>query len=131
MKVERRAADFIGPHETIRPLRDRILVKVLPLKLSAIIEAEWTGKAVRGEIIAVGPGTYPIIHSQGWRDGKEWRDMRESKRFRKTEVTPGLIVQLDGKRYADSIRSFPKVYIGHEEHILIQEDDIAGIECHD
>lgn len=131
MKVERRTADFIGPHETIRPLRDRILVKVLPLKLSAVIEAEWSGNAVRGEVIAVGPGTYPSIHSQGWRDGKEWRDVRESKRLRKTEVRPGEIVQLDGMRYHDSIRSFPKVYIGHEEHILIQESDIACVECSD
>lgn len=125
-RVERRTPDFIAPWETLRPLRDRILGRVLPLKLSQTIHADWKGGAVRCEIIAAGPGRYPTRYRRGTKDGKEYRTVDTARTFRPTEVRPGMIVHLGGMELDGYI--WPRVYIGNEEHVLFQEDDIAGVE---
>jgi len=125
-RCERETTDYLAPGETLRPLRDGIIVKVLPLKLSQTIHAEWAGSAVRGEIIAVGPGHYPNIHERGRTDGKDWRRVRQSSHFRPTEVKVGQIVHLGGMENGGYI--WPKIYINHEEHVHATERDICGIE---
>jgi hypothetical protein len=125
-RVERKAFDFIAPWETLRPLRDRILGRVLPLKLSQTIIADWKGSAVRCEIIACGPGRYPNGYRTGTKDGKPYRLVYVRPTFRPTEVRVGQIVHLGGMELDGYI--FPRVYIGNEEHVIFQEDDIAAIE---
>lgn len=126
-RVERRTTDFILPTEQLRPLRDQIVVKVLPLKLSDTIIANWQRGAVRGEVIAVGPGRYPNRYSTGTADGKSYRRVTESRQFVKTQVKPGDVVHLGGMENGSYI--FPKIMIGNEEHVICQEADVCGIEC--
>lgn len=125
-RVERKATDFVGQNETLRPLRDQIIVKVLPLKLSDTIHADWSGGAVRGQIIAAGPGCYVNVHDRGTKDGKEYRTVRPGKHFRKTEVRVGQIVHLGGMENGAYI--WPEIYIGHDRHVICRELDICGIE---
>lgn len=125
-RVERRTTDFILPTEQLRPLRDQIVVKVLPLKLSDTIIANWQGKAVRGIVVATGPGRYPNLYTSGRKDGKDTRSVRESAHFRATEVKVGQVVQLGGMEIQGYL--FQRLYIEGEEHILCSEQDIAGIE---
>jgi hypothetical protein len=123
---ERRAYDFTLAGETLRPLRDQLLVKVLPLKLSSTILADWRGAAVRGQVIAAGPGTYPNIHKSGKRDGKDYRTIRPSGVFRPTEVKVGQIVHLGGMELNGYL--FQKLFIANEEHIVCSEKDVCGVE---
>lgn len=123
VRVERRTPDFIGTHETLRPLRDQILVKVLPLKLSDTIHAYYQGNAVRGQVIAAGPGRYPNKYRTGTRDGKDFRTVCESPRFRPTEVKVGDIVELGGLERNGYL--FQRLYIGGDEHVICSEQDIA------
>lgn len=125
-RVQRKSHDFIAATETLRPLRDRILGRVLPLKLSQTIIANWQGSAVRCEIMACGPGRFPNVHRKGTKDGKSYHLVHSSGTFRATEVKVGEIVHLGGMELDGYI--FPRVYIANEEHVLFQEDDIACIE---
>ena len=125
-RVERRTYDSLAATETLRPLRDRILGRVLPLKLSQTIIADWKGSAVRCEIIAAGPGRYPNVIRSGTKDGKSYRTVDTASTFRATEVKVGMIVHLGGMELDGYI--WPRVYINHEEHVIFQEDDIAGVE---
>lgn len=125
-RVSRQAPDFVSEGETLRPLRDRILGRVLPLKLSQIIHADWKGSAVRCEIIACGPGRFPTRYRTGTKDGRDYRTVDYSRHFRATEVKPGMIVHLGGMEIDGYI--WPRVFIGNEECVLFQEDDIAAVE---
>ena len=126
-RVERKTYDTLAAGETLRPLRDRILGKVLPLKLSDTIIADWKGSAVRCEVVACGPGRYPTKYRTGRKDGRDFRIKSLSNRFRPTEVRIGQIVHLGAMERGGGI--WPTVYIGNEEHVLFQEDDICGIEA--
>ena len=126
VKLERKAFDYLPVGTRFRPLRDQIIVKVLPLKLSDTIHAEWGGGAVRGEVIAAGKGHYPNIHKRGQRDGKDFREIRSGTYFRPTEVRVGQIVHLGGMENGSYI--WPKVMIGPDEHIICTERDVCGIE---
>jgi co-chaperonin GroES (HSP10) len=123
VRVERRTPDCIAPGERLRPLRDQIVVKVLPLKLSETIEAEWKGKPVRGTVIACGPGRFPNIYKTGKRDGRDYRTVRESTQFRKTEVKVGDIVELGGQEIGGYL--FTRIDINGEECVLCSEQDVA------
>ena len=123
---ERKAPAYFPAGTKFRPLRDQIIVKVLPLKLSETIIADWKGRAVRGVVEAAGPGTYPYIYTTGKRDGKDFKSKRESRVFRKTEVKVGQIVQLGGMEI-EGYR-FRRIYVGHEEHVICQEADVCGLE---
>jgi co-chaperonin GroES (HSP10) len=122
-RVERKSFDFIAEAETLRPLRDQIIVKVLPLKLSDVVIAEWKGSAVRGTVVAAGPGRYPNRYATGRKDGKDYRIMRESAHFRPTEVKVGDVVELGGLDIGGYL--FTRLQINGEEHILCSEQDVA------
>lgn len=113
---ERRTTDTLAAGERIRPLRDKILVKQLPQRLSKIIEiVDRERKALRGVVVAVGPGRYPLRYNQN--RSKCW----ESKAFRATEVKVGDIVALEGY-------SYPAILIDNEQHFVCSEQDVCGIE---
>lgn len=110
----------------IRPLREKLIVKPLPPSLSQTIAANWNGEAVRGEVIATGPGTYPNIHEKGIKDGKPYRRVRQLSAFRPCDVKVGDIVQLGGMEIGGYL--WPHILINGEDHIVCSEQDVAGIE---
>lgn len=111
---------------TLRMIGDRVLLKPLEWDASKIIIAIRHGRAVRGEVIAVGPGDNPKKYKAGPKGARSLMDY--SKRFQRTELKPGDIVELgglnifDGKGYM-----FPEVLIGTERHIIVQEADVAVV----
>jgi co-chaperonin GroES (HSP10) len=110
----------------IKPLREKIIVKPLPPALSQTIAADWNGEAVRGEVVAVGPGTHPNIHEKGTKDGKPWRRVRQLQAFRPCDVKVGDIVQLGGMEIGGYL--WPHILIDGEDHILASEQDVCAIE---
>ena len=120
-----RSVNFIAEHETIRPLRDQIIVKPLPIEFSSTLEVVWSGETVRGLVIAVGPGCYPNRHSRFQKDGKEQRTVRSSKQFRPTEVKVGDVVELGGKEIGGYL--WTHVFVNGEDCIICREQDVCGI----
>ena len=111
----------------VRPLKERLVVKPMPPALSQTIAADWNGEAVRGQVVAVGPGTYPRIHAKGIKDGKPWRTVRDLKAFRPNDCKVGDIVQLGGMEIGGYL--WPHIFIDGVDHILVSEQDVCGIEC--
>ena len=111
---------------TLKPLREKLIVKPLPPDLSQTISADWNGEAVRGEVIAAGRGTYPRVHERGTKDGKPYRTVRDSKAFRPCDVKVGDIVHLGGMEIGGYL--WPHVIIDGQDHILCSEQDVCGIE---
>ena len=110
----------------IRPLREKLVIKPLPPALSQTIAANWNGEAVRGKVIAAGPGTHPNIHEKGTQDGKPYRRVRQLNAFRPCDVKVGDIVHLGGMEIGGYL--WPHILINGEDHILCSEQDVAGIE---
>lgn len=110
----------------IRPLREKLIVKPLPPSLSQTIAANWNGEAVRGEVIATGPGTHPNIHEKGIKDGKPYRRVRQLSAFRPCDVKVGDIVQLGGMEIGGYL--WPHILINGEDHIVCSEQDVCGVE---
>lgn len=131
-QIRERSGERIGPKRVewvegkLRMLRDQIAVRPLPVILSKIVIAERKGN-FRGEVIAVGPGRYPNVHTKGKRDGKDWAKVRPSKAFRPTEVKVGDIVEL-GSVERDKDYAFTRILLNGEEIFIATEQDVAGIE---
>lgn len=113
----------------VRPLREKLIVAPLPPALSQTIAADWNGEAVRGRVVAVGPGTYPRIHEKGIKDGKPWRSVRDSRAYRSCDVRVGDVVQLGGMELGGYL--WPHIFIDGVDHILCSEQDVCGIEYAD
>jgi co-chaperonin GroES (HSP10) len=121
-KLERKDPHVV-PGQALRPLRDYLIVKPLAWRPSAIIEiAGSKRKTLRGQVVAVGPGCLPNIHDgpKGYR-----RTYRESKRFQRTEVRVGDIVELGGLEIDGY--DFTEVLLNNEVHVVCQEADVVGV----
>ena len=118
--------NFVAKTERIRPLRDQIIVKPLPLRLSDTIKAEWKGEVVYGEVIATGPGCFPNIHNRGNKDGKPYRTVRQSLQFRPTEVKIGDKVHLGGIDIGGYL--FPRVWTDGDWCVIATEKDVCAVE---
>ncbi|MDE2104108.1 MAG: hypothetical protein KGL39_43120 [Patescibacteria group bacterium] len=120
IRLESEENNFIAPTEKLRPLRDQIIVRPLQWEPSRTIQiAGDTRGTLRGEVVAVGPGTYPWCYSKD--RSKRW----ESKQFRPTQVKVGDIVELGGLEIDGYL--FQKIVIGNELHVICREEDICGI----
>lgn len=117
--------DYLPPGQSLRPLRDQIVVRVVNFEWSDILVGTYHGKPVQGEVVAAGPGKFPYIHARGERDGKRFHEIRESTYFRATEVKPGDFVFLDGLQ--DGGRPFEMVMIAGEQHVVCSEQDVAVV----
>ncbi len=115
IEITRKSLDVING--TLRPMGDKIVVRPLPLKLSQTIHANWSGKAIRGEVLAVGKGENPWIYNKD--RSKRW----QSKAFRPTEVKVGDIVELGGMELGGY--EFPRVLLNGEEVLICSEKDVA------
>lgn len=126
VRLKDQTVNFIAPGRRIRPLRDQIIVKPLRLKLGDRIKADWDGQPVCGVVIAAGPGCYPNIHARGFRDGKPYRTVHQSRVFRPTEVKIGDIVHLGGLELGGYL--FPQVWAAGAWCVLCREQDVAVVE---
>lgn len=108
----------------LRLLGDRILLRPLEWDASSIVIAIRHGRAVRGEVIAVGPGAY---QKRRWKNRQgQVHKIGELPRVIPTEVQPGDIVELGGLNIFDGVGySFPEVIIGTERLLICQEADVA------
>lgn len=104
---------------TLRMTEDRILLR--PLEWDHGCEHILVvrhGRAVRGEVLAVGPGR--------WQTFRRNNKLYQSKLFRPTVVKIGEVVELgglnifDGKGY-----QFPAVIVNGEKCIVVTERDVA------
>lgn len=108
----------------IRMLSDRVLLKPLDWDASKTIIAIRHGRPVRGEVIAVGPGHYPIKYKRNEKGPKGLMDY--SKRFRPTEVKPGDIVELGGLNQFDGNGyQFVEIFYDGAPHLICSERDVA------
>jgi co-chaperonin GroES (HSP10) len=114
------APDMVGETETLRPLRDQIIVKPLKWEPSKIIEVVGSKrKPLRGVVIAAGPGHYPKIYNKD--RSKSW----DSTQFLRCEVKPGDVVELGGLEIDGYL--FPQLLIGNEAHVICREADVAVV----
>lgn len=123
VELDRKRVEFIPEDAVIKPLGDRIFVRPLPAVTSALLHVVHESKALRGVVVAVGPG---------YRLKKYYKNLRgevakvgETGRVRPCDVKVGDVVELGGKEIGGY--SFPKINIGNVEHIIAQEADVAGI----
>lgn len=112
---------------TLKPLKDWIVVKPEKPSFSPIIATDWKGEAVRGTVIAVGPGKHRNIHKRFQKDGKEQRTVRQSTHFTPTEVKVGDRVELGGLELNGYL--WRHVMLNGEDHIMCMEADVAGVHC--
>lgn len=118
---------------SLRMLSDRLLVR--PLEWDgedvhgegSLIVATRHGRAVRGSVVAVGPGRYPFIRKGRTPDGNYTR-VTESKFFQPTEVKVGDMVEygclkaFDGQSY-----QFEEILLNGVKHVIITERDVTGV----
>ena len=123
-ELSQSSGTFVAAHQTIRCLRDQIIVQPLQVEHSAILDVIEHTKPVRGIVKAVGPGHYPkrYDHPDKHRRSKMW----DSKRFQPTEVKVGDIVEL-GSPQGERGYSFQQFMWGNDLHILCREADVSGI----
>jgi co-chaperonin GroES (HSP10) len=108
-----------------RPLGDRILLRPLKWEPSKILDVVRHGRALRGEVMAIGPGHNPLKY--GTRSDKT-KKMDYSKHFRPVDVKVGDVVELGGLNVFDGQGyQFPEVIVGTETMIIVTERDIAGV----
>lgn len=129
VRLHDKSLNFVGGR--VCPLEDWLIVKPLPPDLSQTIAADWNGEAVRGQVVAAGPGKYPNIHIRGFKTGKDgklvqFREVKKSKVFVPTQVKPGDIVQLGGMEIGGYL--WQHVLVDGVDHIWCMEADVCGIE---
>lgn len=126
LRLKDKTLNFVSPSERLRPLRDQIIVKPLPLKLNDTIQSEWRGEVVYGTVVAAGPGRFPNVHKRGNKDGKPYRTVYESRRFRPTEVKVGDRVHLGGLSIGGYL--FPRVWAEGDWCVIASEQDVCAVE---
>jgi co-chaperonin GroES (HSP10) len=115
----------IPASETIRPLRDHVLLEILAWEPSKILEVVYRGKPLRGRVLAVGRGTFPKKYNgpRGKRD-KCW----DSKVFLPTDTKVGDIVELGGLEIRGYLfTSYASFRWGDKDCLMVREADIAVV----
>lgn len=122
VRVGHELLDGIPATENVRPLRDQIVLEPLDWEPSKIIAVAYTGKPLRGRVLAVGPGRHPIKYNgpKGKRT-KSW----ESKHFQPMEVKVGDVVELGGLEIGGYLHT--RFRWGGKDCIMVREPDVAGI----
>jgi hypothetical protein len=131
-RLNDRSLNFVSGR--ISPREDWLIIKPLPPHLSQTLHAEWNGEAVRGEVVAAGPGKYPNVHKRGFRPGKdgkpvEFREVRKSRCFVPTQVKVGDIVQLGGMDVGGYL--WKHIIVDGVDMVWCMEADVTFIEGYD
>lgn len=105
------------------PLRNCLIVEPLAWEPSTILNVVYMGQPLRGRILAVGPGCYPLKYNgrKGART-KSWN----SSIFVPTEVAVGDVVELGGLELRGYL--FHSFMWGDKRCIACTEDDVALID---
>lgn len=113
---------FIGHQESIRPLRDQIVVEPLAYEHTGKLSVVYRGKPLRGVVRAVGPGVYPMRYNgpKGKRS-KSWR----ASCFRPCDVQVGDIVELGGLEIGGYL--FQTVRWGDTDVVVCREEDVCVV----
>lgn len=108
----------------LRPLRDQVFLEPLEEKRSDTLYVPNVEHALRGRVLAVGPGCYPYCY-----DGpKETRTkMWQSRKFKPTTVKVGDIVHLGGAERGGYSHFFRFTW-GDRTVLVIREEDVAAVE---
>lgn len=123
---------FVGEHERIRPLRDSIVIEPEEYAPSEIVAVAYAGRPLRGRVLAVGPGCYPIQYRNQYT--KEWsfsvpkgaRDMsRPSKAFRPCDVKVGDTVELGGIEIGGYLHT--RIRWGDKDVVVCREEDVCMV----
>lgn len=111
---------FVRANERIRPLRDQIIVEPLDWEPSKVIEVAYSGKPLRGKVLAVGPG-----HFEKKYDGPKGNRKKtwDSKHFTPCDVKKGDVVELGGLEIGGYL--FATVRWGKREVVICREADVA------
>lgn len=122
-ELSQKSATRIPADQTIRPLRDQMIVEPLEIEHSDTLLVIEQTKPVRGIVKAIGPGHYPkrYDHPDKHRRTKMW----DSKRFQPTEIKVGDVVELGGYDFGGY--GFQQFYWGDKLHIICREADVSGI----
>jgi hypothetical protein len=121
---------FVKADEQIRPLRDQIVIEPLPLDLNTTLDVVYTGKPVRGKILAAGPGLYcrKYFDSQGnptQRRGDR-KTSKLSKHFRPCDVKVGDVVDIGGLDIGGYL--FPLIRWGDKDVVIAREEDVCLVD---
>lgn len=109
---------------SLRMLGDRVLLRPLDPDWKSSLIVIRHGRAVRGEVLAIGPGLHPV--SKRVKESPTRQRIEFSRHFRPTQVRVGEIVELgglnifDGKGY-----QFPEVIVNGVNCIIVTERDVA------
>src|ERR1700691_1244573 len=114
---------YIPADETIRPLRDHIVLELREEVQSNYILVEMSAKPLEGVVLAVGPGTYPKRYDHP--DKHTRTKMWDSKAFLRTEVKAGDTVKLGDGEITNN--AFQRVRWGLRHCLICREADVCGI----
>lgn len=121
-----KTTNTLAAGETLRPLRDGIVLEPLDWNPSHVIELVRFGRPLRGIVKAVGPGAYKKVYlknSEGQRCG-----YKDTMIFMPTEVKPGDVVELGGLNAFDGEGyRFEDVVLDGKTHLLCREADVCGV----
>lgn len=121
------SADILPAGTKLRMLRDRLLLRPLDWEPSKIITVVRSGRPLRGEVVAVGPGRLYRRYKPHPTDSRK-RTYVETGHFIPTQVRPGDIVELGGlNAYDGQGYNFPQITIGTETFLLVQEQDVCFV----
>lgn len=105
--------------ETLRPLRDQIVVKVIEVdRYGGLVVIHNGRKCIRGQVVAAGPGRRPIKRYRNERG--EVNAIGEMPGKIPMELKVGETVELSPARYME-------LQIGGEPHLLAKEQDVLGV----
>jgi hypothetical protein len=114
--------------DQVRMMSDRILLKPLEWEPSKIISVVRHGRALRGEVMAIGRGHNPLKYKTR---GDKTKAMEYSRYFRPVDVKVGDVVELGGLNVFDGDGyQFPEVLVGTETMLICSERDVAGVISH-
>lgn len=122
VRVHNALLTFVREDETIRCLRDQIVVEPLDIDHGTMLELVYRGQPVRGRVLAVGPGTFHKRYDgpKGKRT-KSW----DSKHFTPCDVRVGDLVDLGGLEINGYL--FVRIIWGSRDVVVCREADIAVV----
>jgi hypothetical protein len=126
---------FVAADEKIRPTKDNMILAPEDVVHSSILYVEHKTKPLKGRVLAIGPGHYPLRYQDAhgnyipdW-DRKRRAKSVEGTRYQPTQVKVGDRVELGGAEHEGY--AFFGFYWGNQYCIHCTERDVAGILDHE
>lgn len=125
VRVDHDTETYLQSSARVRPLRDWICIEVLDWRPSSYLEVMYFGKPLRGRVLVIGPGRYPIkyngpkgLRTESWESGE-----REPAVFVPITVKVGEIIELGGLELRGYL--FTSFYWGPRKCLMVREADVA------